>query len=601
MKDHTPQLAGADDRPKEKEKLDSWKEIAGFLGREVRTVQRWEKQEGLPIRRHQHEKLGTVYAYRSELEAWLQQRQPLTAIPVTVTEPTESSAAADPTASRFRRILFPIVASLFIVGASGYLVTRKLVRRGTIPNPAPTVAVLPFQNLTEGAGPDWFSEGLTEEMTVQLERLQPARLRVIGRTTAALLESGKRQIEDAGRDLGVDYVLKGTVRRDDKKVRVTAQLIRLRDQSAIWADAYDREADTAIATQADVGMRIAQAISARLLSGALLGPAVPLTNNAAAMEAYLKGRYAWHKATEDEFRKSLGFFQQARDLDPGFPLAYAGIAEAYVSLANNGIQRPKDCFPDAEAAARQALALNDSVADTHAVVAQIKCYWNWDWAGAEQEFLRALDLAPGLAIAHHSYAHFLSEMGRHDEALAEVKRAQELEPLSAGINSDAGWFYFRARRYDEAIAECRKVLDMEPGFQSSEACILMSMIKQKRLEEARSEALRFLEGHGRTGQMQGLDAPDPAQALRNLDLDSIEMMKKMQQTRYIGSYGFASLYADLGNREMAFKWLETAFQEREQVMVVLNVHPIFDPIRDDPRFVDLVKRVRLPSGGRDRE
>ena len=263
-----------------------------------------------------------------------------------------------------------------------------------------------------------------------------------------------------------------------------------------------------------------------------------LTRNSAAFEAYLKGRYAWHKATEADLQKSLGFFQQARDLDPGYPLAHAAIAEAYVSLAINGIRRPKDCFLNAEAAAQQALALNDSVADTHAALALIKCYWNWDWAGAEHEFLRALDLAPGLATAHHSYAHFLSEMGRHDEALAEVKRAQELEPLSAAINSDAGWFYFRARRYDEAIAECRKVLDLEPGFQSLEACILMRLIKKGMLEEARSEALRFLEGHGRAGQMPGLDAADPAQAMRNLDLDSIEMMKKMQQSRYIGQYGF---------------------------------------------------------------
>src|SRR5262249_54290721 len=185
-----------------------------------------------------------------------------------------------------------------------------------------------------------------------------------------------------------------------------------------------------------------------------------------------------------------------------------------------------------------------------------------------------------------------------DQALTQVKRAQDLEPLSAVINTDAGWFYFRARRYDEAIAECRRVLDLEPGFQSSEACILMSLIKKGMLEEARGEAIRFLEAHGRTGQMPGLEAPDAAQAIRNLDLDSIEMMKKMKETRYVGSYGFASLYADLGDRSNAFKWLEKAFQERERVMVVLNVHPLFDPIRNDPRFLDLVRRVGLPSPGR---
>ncbi|HKF58740.1 MAG TPA: hypothetical protein VKJ45_25095 [Blastocatellia bacterium] len=615
------QSEGGDGNSTRGEKLDSWKEIAAYLGREVRTVQRWEKQEGLPVHRHQHEKLGTVYAFKGELDLWLEQRQPpatgsvervetapvepgapasvecLETSPVEHGEPRESLAPADDGSALDRKRSALVIIFVILIPIAGMLLARRVTgRRVPVAAPAVTIAVLPFQNLSEQAGPDWFSQGLAEEMTVQLERLQPSRLRVIGETTAAMLESGRKPLEEAGRELGVDYVLKGTVRRDDQKVRVTAELVNLKDQTVGWADSYDRDATGAVATEADLGTRIARAVSARLVTETASTSSSAPTNNAAAVEAYFKGRYCWHKATEEDLQKSLEFFGKAREIDPGFALAHAGIAEAYITLANNGMKRPRDCFPKAQEAVERALALDQSVADTHVAMAQIKCYWDWNWAGAEREFLHALDLGPGLATAHHAYAHFLSEMGRADEALAEVKRAQELEPLSAAINSDAGWFYFRARRYDEAIAECRKVLDLEPGFQSSEACILMSLIKKGMPAEARSEAQRFLAGHNRTGSMPGIDAADPAEAMRNLDLDSIRMMKQMQQTRYVGSYGFASLYADLGDRDNAFKWLETAFQERERVMVVLNVHPLFDPIRNDPRFADLVRRVRLPSG-----
>ncbi|HKV39899.1 MAG TPA: hypothetical protein VJX67_11855, partial [Blastocatellia bacterium] len=561
--------AGRDAGSTEEEKLDSWKEIAAYLDREVRTVQRWEKQEGLPVHRHHHDKLGTVYAYRAELNAWLKSRQPQAAeskspevseggTPETGTreqamQAREEAGGADSierpgpdgsvVALRARptgrtRLILGVLAVLSVLCAGGLVVrsilhgravTRSLTTAGANPA-AVTVAILPFRNIATETGPDWFSEGLSEELTVQLERLQPARLRVIGRTTAGLLGSGAKSLDDAGLELGLDYVLEGTVRREDDNVRITAQLVQLKHHTAIWAEVYDRTSRKAISVETDIGLRIAQAVSARLVGGGTLSMVEGVTGNTAAAEAYAKGRYAWHKGTETDLRKSLEFFEQARELDPAFPRAYSGIAEAYVALANNGIDPPKDCFPKAQEAAQKALELDDSLAEAHVALAQVKCHWNWDWAGAEREFLKALDLAPGLATAHHAYAHFLSEMGRHTQAIAEVKRAQELEPLSAAINSDAGWFYFRARRYDEAIAECRKVLDMEPGFRSSESCIIDSLIKKGMFEQARSEARGFLAARGQTAP-PGLDAPDPERALASLELGSIEMMKGLQTTR----------------------------------------------------------------------
>src|SRR5262249_2649035 len=319
MRDHGFEQGAEGAEGKTKEKLDSWKEIAAYLGREVRTAQRWEKLEGLPVHRHHHYKLGSVYAYRSELEAWIKQRQTVSSAPAAVTDAaagvtaaTAAVTAAAETAGRAGRgrkfrglVVLSVVTIMVIAGGAGYVLVSRTGRRGALP---------------------------------------------------AAIPGGKSE----------------------------------------------------------------------------------------AVAEYLKGRYAWHKGTEADLEKSLGFFQRARELDPNFPLAHAGIAEAYVALAINGMRRPRDCFPMAQEAAEKAAALDESVAEAHTAMAQIKCYWNWDWAGAEQEFLRALDLGPGLATAHHAYAHFLSEMGRENEALAQVKRAQELEPLSAAINSDAGWFYFRA-------------------------------------------------------------------------------------------------------------------------------------------------------------
>lgn len=607
-----------------RDKLDSWKEIAVYLDREVRTVQRWEKQEGLPVHRHHHDRLGTVYAYRSELDDWLKSRQqkkserneknpgfpiaesdpqsePEPQVNPQIVETLSEASALESVTSRPVPQTVPLKLAIVLAAAAAVLIvaaafvwrqSRADHKSAVVPGTV-TIAVPPFQNL--GGSADWFSEGLAEELAVQLERMEPSRVRVIGRTSSALLGSGGKNLEAASRDLAVDYMMQGTVRRENDHARITVQLLRIKDNCAVWADAYDRDTNEFLGAQTDVGVRIAQAVSAKLLGDGALPTDGSITSNSAAYEAYLKGRYEWHKGTEPDTRKSLQFYEQARDLDPNFAQAYAGIAEAYVMLAANGAIAPSDCYPKAEQAVQKALSLKDSLADAHVALGQIKSNWKWDWSGAESEFLKALDLAPGLATAHYAYAHFLSQMGRHDQAIAEEKRAQELEPLSAIINSDLGWFYFRARRYDEAIAECRKVLELEPGFQSAEYCMIRTLTKQHKLEEARATALQFAKAHNRLSMMPGLNDPRPENALRNLDKDNLKMMVKQRHSQYVSSYGFARLYADLGDRAQALEWLKKGFETRDRSMVLLKVDPFFDEIRDDPQFQDLVKRVGLPG------
>lgn len=570
----------------EADRLDSWKEIAAYLGREVRTVQRWEKQEGLPVHRHQHDRQGTVYAYRSELDVWLGERRAPNG------NGEESPGIERITTTRVMTIvaiaivLFVIATGSYLIGKRSSLVAAKKIR----------VAVLPFKNLNADTEQDYFSDGLTEEMIAQLGRIRPDMLGIIGRTSAMLYKSTDKSLTEIGTELQADYLLEGSVRREGDRVRITAQLIDAKDQTHLWAETYDRNTDEALTLQAEVAAQVAGSLAPRLLSANASMPARYVTNNPIALESYLKGRYLWNRGA-DGFAKSIEHFEAAIGADPQFALAYAGLAEAWAMTSRYGMRPPKDCFPQAKEAAERAVGLDPSLAEAHAAMAVVKFYWEWDWDGAEREFVRAIELSPALAEAHHGYAHFLSLMGRHDEAITEIKRAQELEPLSAAINSDAGWFYYRARRYEEAIAECRRVLEIEPGFSSAETCIVDTLEKQGRYEEARQTMQRFLEGRPAPRTLEALKTPDPKEALERVSLLRLEVLKeRISGKHYVSPYAFAAVYARLNRADDAFEWLEAAYRARDQVVLLLKVHPLFDSIRSDARYAEMLRRAGLPVG-----
>jgi TolB-like protein len=537
-----------------------------------------------------------VYAYKSELDTWFDQRRAPNGnntdnLPDNL-QSEEPPAAAPGSIVRVATIA-AIAVVLCVIAVASYFMGKRAT-------PAATkkikVAVLPFKNLNGDAEQDYFSDGLTEEMISQLGRLHPESLGIIGRTSAMLYKSTSKSLIDIGQELKVDYLLEGSVRREGDRVRITAQLIDAKDQTHLWAETYDRNIHEALTLQAEVAAQVSGSLAPKLLNAGASTPAHYVTNNSVALESYLKGRYLWNRGF-DGFAKSIEHFEAAISADPQFALAHAGLAEGWAMLGRYGMRPPKECYPQAKAAAERAVNLDSSLAEAHAAMAVVKFYWEWDWSAAEREFVRAIELNPSLAGAHHSYAHFLSAMGRHDESIAEVKRAQELEPLSAAINSDAGWFYYRARRYDEAIAECRRVLEIEPGFYSAQACIIDVLQKQERYEEARQAIQKSLEGQTAPLMLEALKTPDPKEAIEKVVQLRLKILKERQGGEdYIPPYAFAAIYAKLNQPDNAFEWLETAYNVRDNVVLLLKVNPVFDSIRNDARYAEMIKRVGLPVG-----
>src|SRR5258708_2169164 len=325
--------------PIDKGRLDSWKEIANYLGREVRTCQRWEKQEGLPVHRHLHEKLGTVYAYRSELDDWLGSCRSVGEI--VVEEPIPIAiTTAQPVESKRRHFPIAILAAvvvLALIGISGYVFARRAGWFNSLGDQRVRLAVLPFENLSSQTDQDYFSDGMTEEMITQLARLEPVRLGLIGRTSVMHYKGTSKNIAVIGQELGVDYILEGSVRREADRIPVTTQLIRVKDQTHLWAENYDRSSREALSVQTEVANRIAESLVPRLLPTSVKAATRAGTSNPTAYDAYLKGRYSLNRGTASDFDQSIEFFESAVKSDPNFADAYSGLAEVYTQIAFNAI------------------------------------------------------------------------------------------------------------------------------------------------------------------------------------------------------------------------------------------------------------------------
>ena len=328
------------------------------------------------------------------------------------------------------------------------------------------LAVLPFENLTGDASQEYFSDGMTEEMIAQLGNLDPQHLGVIARTSVMHYKNGKAPLDQIGRELGVQYVLEGSVRRDADKIRITAQLIQMKDQSHLWARRYDRELNSTLALQSEIAQEIAGEIQHALGADKFTfaaEPQRPLTSYE-AYDLYVKGRYFWNKRTGDGFEQAINYFQQAIAKDPNYAQAYAGLADSYILFAAYSGQPPADFLQKARAAATKALRLDDGLAEAHTSLALITENYDWDWPAAEKEYRRAIELNPNYATAWQWYAEYLTWLGRFDEALRASERARELDPLSLIIASDNGMIFYYSRQYDRAAAKLNAVLEMDPNF-----------------------------------------------------------------------------------------------------------------------------------------
>jgi TolB-like protein/DNA-binding winged helix-turn-helix (wHTH) protein/Flp pilus assembly protein TadD len=454
------------------------------------------------------------------------------------------------------------------------------------------LAVLPFENLTGDAGQDYFSDGLTEEMIAKLGNLDPQHIGVIARTSVMHYKHSQESLEQIGRELGVQYVMEGSVRRDSDRVRITAQLIQMRDQSHLWAQQYDRDLNSLLAVQGEIAQEVADEIQSTLGGRRPVGGASqsPLSPNAfEAYDLYLKGRYFWNKRTAQSIEQAIEYFQQAIGKDPGFARAYAGLADSYALLSGFNQTPQTESMPKARTAALKALELDEGLAEAHTSLALITETYDWDWQTAEKEYRRAIELNPNYATAHQWYAEYLSLQGRFDEAFAESERARQLDPLSLIIATDNGMILYYSRQYDRAIAQFRAVLEMEPNFQLAHV-VAGAYVEQGRFADALAEA-RSLENvpwmwswqayiHGRAGQQEEAR-------------HALEKLQQIYRSKHLGPDPILWAYIGMGDKDKAFLWFERAYADHSNFLTTLKVNPACDPLRSDPRFHDLERRVGL--------
>ena len=519
--------------------------------------------------------------------------------------PNAIAAAPAPLASRRpeRRVFFPswpwvasLAVLLVVLVAAGIYGLRLRARSLPASEHRVMLAVLPFANLSNDPEQEYFSDGLTEETITDLGELNPERLGVIARTSAAAYKHTNKTIAQIGRELGVDYILEGSVRREGGVARISAQLIRVKDQVHLWAHNYDRETGALLALQNELGRAIAQQVQVNLAppyGGRSTNKYAP---NPEAYELYLKGRFYLNQRTFAEIDKSTEYFQRSIDKDPGFALAYAGLADSYLA---NAIRSPQNFYPKAKAADSRALELDDDLAEAHAAVGAEKADFEYDWQGAEQEFKRALELNPNYAEAHFRYAWtYLTPLGKSEQAIAEMKKALELDPFSRIYNTVFGLTYFYARKYDQAEEQFKKAIEFNPDFFVTYYHFAWLYSQVGQYQNAISELTkgRVLSGNDRTvksatSQDAALRKAFAAQGATGFWQQLLTSNE--QSGRDIGEFDNPQLYARLGDKQKALESLARNYEERRALGTLLNVDPAFDSLRSDQRFGDLVRRVGL--------
>jgi TolB-like protein/DNA-binding winged helix-turn-helix (wHTH) protein/Flp pilus assembly protein TadD len=460
------------------------------------------------------------------------------------------------------------------------------------------LAVLPFENFTGDSSEDYFSDGLTEEMIGQLGNLDPAHLGVIARTSVMHYKHSQESIPAIGRDLGIQYVIEGSVRRDAKRVRITVQLIQVKDQSHLWARQYDRDLGHLLELQEEVAREVANEIEFSLSGRRPIEPrqaAAPVrgANSYETYDLYLKGRYFWNKRTAEGFRQAADYFQQAIDRDSNFGRAYAGLADTFTLMSTWYMGPQNELMPKAKATALRALELDESLADAHASLALIKENYDYDWPGAEKEFRRAIELDPQYATAHQWYAEFLSWQGRFPEAFAESEQARQLDPISLIIATDRASILYESRQYESALKQWRSVLDLDPNYDRAEDLMIPAYLQLGRYDDAIKVIDRW-EAAGEGPWMWGWKAAVYARA--GHPDEARRALAKLEQSSGSPANRDASLliaYSGTGQKERALALLQQMYAEHSNAVVKIKVDPMFDPLRSDPRFKDLLLRLGL--------
>jgi TolB-like protein len=601
------------EKPPEK-RLDSWKEIATYLNRDVTTVQRWEKREAMPVHRHLHDKRGSVYALSEELDAWIRSRRPRTdeaedksedqskdpptaqfeAQPETQSEadtppidPTPQGAVA-PRSLRPWLVLGAVLSLCLLIVA--WLALRHRATVAVAPR-IRSLAVLPLRNLSGDPAQEYLADGITESLIGRLSNIRD--LRVISHTSVLRFKNPQLSTPEIAKALGVDAVVEGSVMKEGDRIRVTAQLIRGATDAHFWSETYDLKMRDALTLESELAQSIAEKVEVtvtgeehqRLSSAHPVAPEV--------YESYLRGRFVLGDGKRAAVEQSIPYFEDALNRDPTFAPAYLGLAEAYTFLGTvaAGVA-PEATRPKVTAFARKALALDPNLVEAHVVLANV-LQEEWHWTEAEAEYSRALQLNPNNAKANSEYALWLLCQGRTDEAVARIEHARALDPVGVSGGS-VSWILFQAHRYEDAIREASSALALQPDNGANLTGLGFALVADNRPADAISVLEKALSLSPGGPAATGVLIRAYAHAGRRGDaLRLLEELKQRRKAGYIPAGAFVNAYLGLGDNEQVFYWLEQAFKEQSNILQFLKTHPFFDPIRSDPRFAELVRRVGL--------
>jgi TolB-like protein/Tfp pilus assembly protein PilF len=455
-----------------------------------------------------------------------------------------------------------------------------------------SLAVLPLENLSHDVSQDYFSDGMTEELITELGQINGVR--VISRTSMMSFKGTRKSIRQIAKELNVDAVVEGTVLRSGNQVRITAQLIEADADKQLWSRSYEGELRDTLTLQNGVARAIAIQIRTKLNPQEDAGLRSAKAVDPQAYEAYLKGRYFWNKRTGDGLTKAIRYFKTAIDADPNYAQAYAGLADSY-ALAGDwqyGLLAPTEAYPKAKAAATKALALDSTLGEAHISLALCLDSFDWDWDTAGREFIRGIELSPGYATGHHWYGWYLAHLGRHSEAIAELEKAESVDPLSLIIGADLAEELLIAHRYDDAIRQSQKIMNMDPLFSFAHRVLGQTLVQQHKYNEGIAELQKAIELSPRgSASISNLAYAYAVSGKRGEALKILNDLQNRSHDAFSNAPEVAMVYVGLGDKDQAMAWLERAYAERFNPGVLIR--PCFDPLRSDPRFQDLLHRVGL--------
>jgi serine/threonine protein kinase/Tfp pilus assembly protein PilF len=457
----------------------------------------------------------------------------------------------------------------------------------------PSIAVLPFDDLSQEKDQEAFCLGFAESLINAFSKIED--LRIPAKTSSFSFKGKEQNLEEIGEKLDVATVLMGSVQKAENKIRISAQLVKIADESVLWSGQFSRKMYDIFSIQDDISVEIVRELKGTLLGKDKEDLTKRYTENAEAYNLYLQGRFFWEKRTEEGFKKAVECFKQAIELDPSYSLAYVGLANTYGTFAGYGFLSLDEAIPRVRTLLEKALSIDDEIADAHTLMAQITYAYDWDWEGAEKEFKLALQLNPNSMYAHMWFSIYLAKMGRMDKALEELTRAYELDPLNIVVNYGMGAGNIWARRYDVAIQAFEKSLSMDQNFVPAYVGLGKIYLLQSKHEEALEELDKARElSRGSSPDVVSLRGMVHAESGNRVEAEkALEELFDLSQQRHVSSIHFTSLYMALNQKDQAFDWLEKAYRERSDELTALKIDPLWDDLRADPRFSEVIKKIGL--------